>query len=79
LKADDMTTLHAEFSGFTAPEFQDLEHGASKSSGAANHAEARLDVSKSEPGEFYWHEDAPAVPLWQGCVVALRHMLGMKI
>ncbi|WGJ15194.1 hypothetical protein QEV83_02495 [Methylocapsa sp. D3K7] len=73
-----MATLNAELSNFTGRDVSDLEQSAPKSADAALPLESKLSVS-DEPGDFYWHEDAPAVPLWKGAIVALRHMLGMKI
>jgi hypothetical protein len=78
-----MTTLNAdlnaEFPGFTAAEFQDLKQSAPKSGYTANRTAVKSDLGESEPGEFYWHEDTPAVHLWRGALAAFRHMLGMKI
>jgi hypothetical protein len=74
-----MATLNAELSNFTARDVSDLEQSAPKSADAAAlPLDSKLSVS-DEPGDFYWHEDAPAVPLWKGAIIALRHMLGMKI
>ena len=73
-----MATLHAELSSFTARDLKDLEQSAPVSSGTVIPVESKLAVS-DEPGEFYWHEDTPAVPLWRGVLAAFRHMLGMKI
>ncbi len=74
-----MATLNAELSNFTTRHVLDLEQRAPKSADAAALTlDSELSVS-DEPGDFYWHEDAPAFPVWKGAIVALRHMLGMKI
>jgi hypothetical protein len=78
LEADHMATLHAELSNFTARELKDLQQSAPASSGTAIPVESKLGVSDA-PGDFYWYEDTPAVPLWRGALAAFRHMLGMKI
>jgi hypothetical protein len=71
-----MATLHAELSNFRARELPGLEQNAPKS---LETAEAQLGFNDNEPGEFYWHEDAPPVPLWRGALAVLRHMFGMKV
>jgi hypothetical protein len=44
-----------------------------------NHTAAKREPAEPDPGNFYWHEDTPPMPLWQGILIALRHMLGMRI
>jgi hypothetical protein len=73
-----MATLHADVSNFTARDIPAVEQSTPRSADTELPSESKLSVS-DEPGDFYWHEDAPAVPLWKGAIIALRHMLGMKI
>jgi hypothetical protein len=39
----------------------------------------KRDPAEPKPGDFYWHEDTPPMPLGRGILIAARHMLGMSI
>jgi hypothetical protein len=70
---------HAELLLLTAAEIRNLVQKASDAVATGGQEEARRDSGAREPGDFYWHEDTPPMPLWQGVLIALRHMAGMKI
>ena len=39
----------------------------------------KRDHGEPKPGDFYWHEDTPPMPLGRGILIALKYMLGMRI
>jgi hypothetical protein len=53
---------------------------ADNGAGRTEHGgEAKRDPAEPKPGDFYWHEDTPPMPLGRGILIAARHMLGMSI
>jgi hypothetical protein len=63
----------------TPAEIQNLGQVDDGAGRTENHAAAKREPAEPGPGDFYWHEDTPPMPLWQGILIALRHMLGMRI
>jgi hypothetical protein len=41
-------------------------------------ARKKSETTEPKPGDFYWHEDTPPMPLGRGILIALN-MLGMRI
>jgi hypothetical protein len=74
-----MGLIHAELLLLTAAEIRNLVQKASDAGATAVQEAARWDSGEREPGDFYWHEDTPPMPLWQGVLIALKHMAGMKV
>jgi hypothetical protein len=70
-----MRLTNAELLTLRAVENRKLVQKAYDSGRMQSYDEEKIGV----PGDFYWHEDWQPPPLRRRILMALKHMLGMKI
>jgi hypothetical protein len=74
-----MRLTNAELLTLRAVENRKLVQKAYDSGHMQSCDEEKIDSENRVPGDFYWHEDWQPPPLRRRILMALKHMLGMKI
>ena len=74
-----MRLTNAEFLTLRAVENRKLVQKAYDSGRMQSYDEEKIAPENRLPGDFYWHEDWQPPPLRRRILMALKHMLGMKI
>jgi hypothetical protein len=74
-----MRLTNAELLTLRAVENRKLVQKAYDSGRMQSYDEEKIAPENQAPGDFYWHEDWQPPPLRRRILMALKHMLGMKI
>jgi hypothetical protein len=74
-----MRLTNAELLTLRAVENRKLVQKAYDSGRMQSYDEEKIAPENHVPGDFYWHEDWQPPPLRRRILMALKHMLGMKI